>query len=88
MNTASGKRSKAMCARCGRKVPYTDLRQEWTGLWVCQIYDCYDPKQPQLEPRKNVVDPQALDHPYVDNDDDGTVAQQLEDVIDMTFGAT
>ena len=83
---ASGKNSKAMCPRCGHKVPYISLQQEWTGLWTC--VSCFDFKHEQLEPREYIHDPQSLHHPWADNDDDGTVAQQLEDVIDMTHGAT
>jgi hypothetical protein len=86
MPYATGKHSRAMCARCGHKVRYKTLKQEWTGLWVCQV--CFEPKHEQLEPREWIWDPQSLDHPYVDRDDDGTVDQQLSEVISMTHGDT
>jgi len=58
-----------MCSRCGHEVPYKRLREEWTGLWVCP--DCYDPKHEQLTPPTYVHDPQALEHPWPDNDNKG-----------------
>jgi len=69
MAFASGKHSKAMCPRCGYKVFYKELKQEWTGYRVCP--DCYDPKHPQLTPHRNLHDPQALKDPRPDSDVDG-----------------
>ncbi len=83
MPYASGLFSKAMCPRCGHKVRYQDLVREWTGYWVCE--ECFDPKHEQLEPRRNVWDPQSLEHPYTDNDEDGTVATQIEDSNKLPF---
>jgi len=64
---ARGTYSKAMCDRCGFKVPYLSLRPEWTGFRVCG--ECWEPKHPQLEPR-SAHDPQALKHPRPDRDVD------------------
>jgi len=64
---AKGTKSRAMCDRCGFEVPYLDLKLEWTGLRVCQKYDCWEPKHPQLEPR-SVVDAEILKDPRPDND--------------------
>lgn len=83
---ASGKFSKAMCPVCGHKVRYKTLRQRWDHLWVCP--SCFDPKHEQLEPREFISDPQSLEHPWSDRDNDGTVSQQLKDKIKMTFGDT
>ena len=58
MAYASGKRSLAICDRCGFRYPYPKLVKEWTGFRVCQ--ECYEPKHPQLGPFRKVVDPQAL----------------------------
>ena len=55
---ASGKYSLALCDRCGQRYQYLVLRKEWTGFKVCP--ECYEPKHPQLEPRRRVSDPQAL----------------------------
>ena len=54
---ATGQKSKAICDRCGDKIPYPQLKTEWNGLRVC--YDCWDPKHPQLTPR-SVADAQAI----------------------------
>ena len=61
MAYASGKRSLAICDRCGFRYSYPKLVKEWTGFRVCQ--ECYEPKHPQLIPPKNVSDPEALRHP-------------------------
>lgn len=34
------------CQRCGWTFPSEDIRQEWTGLYVCK--SCWEPKHPQL----------------------------------------
>ena len=60
MAYASGRKSQAICDRCGLKYPYPDLKEEWTGLRVCSY--CYEPKHPQLNPH-SASDPEALRHP-------------------------
>jgi hypothetical protein len=61
MAYASGKYSVAICDRCGFRYKYTKLRKEWTGFRVCS--ECYEPKHPQLNPPRHLVDPQALKNP-------------------------
>ena len=61
MAYASGKRSLAICDRCGFRYPYPKLVKEWTGFRVCS--ECYEPKHPQLDPPRHLVDPQALKNP-------------------------
>jgi hypothetical protein len=34
------------CQRCGFTFPSSDIRKEWTGLYVCG--SCWEPKHPQL----------------------------------------
>lgn len=34
-----------ICDRCGQKYKSPELRQEWTGLMVCQ--GCWEPRHPQ-----------------------------------------
>lgn len=60
MRYATGKRSKAICDRCGRKYPYKRLREEWNGLRTCPT--CFEPKHPQLEAPRHRPDPEALRH--------------------------
>lgn len=61
MAYASGRYSLAICDRCGFRYKYTKLRKEWTGFRVCS--ECYEPKHPQLDPPRHLVDPQALKNP-------------------------
>jgi hypothetical protein len=61
MAYAKGKYAIAICDRCGFRYPYLSLVKEWTGHKVCP--ECYEPKHPQLEPKRNVQDAQALFEP-------------------------
>ena len=40
--------SPYICERCGFEYPFSELKKEWTGLWVCR--KDYDPKPPKLSP--------------------------------------
>jgi len=64
MAFASGKYALAICDRCGFQYPYLDLKKEWTGFKTCP--ECYEPKHPQLEPKRNVGDRIALREPRPD----------------------
>lgn len=55
-----------ICDRCGFKYKNTDLKEEWTGLMVCD--HCWEPKHPQLfikvikdEPGAPWTRPEAVD---------------------------
>lgn len=67
---ATGKKSVALCDRCGQKYPYTDLREQIenrrpNGLRVCR--SCLDEDHPQLQlGRHKIQDPQALRFPRPD----------------------
>jgi hypothetical protein len=61
MRYAVGKKSLAICDRCGQQYPYLTLRKEWTGFKVCQ--ECFEVKHPQLEPDPPPFEPQALYEP-------------------------
>jgi NAD-dependent SIR2 family protein deacetylase len=58
---ASGKFAIALCDQCGQRFKLNDLRKEWTGFKVCS--ECYEPKHPQLEPKRTINEPQALLQP-------------------------
>lgn len=58
---AFGKKSIAICDRCGQRYPYMSLKLEWTGNKVC--VKCYEEKHPQLERKKVVPDAEALHQP-------------------------
>lgn len=61
---ASGKHAFGISDRSGFRYPLNRMRKEWNGLLVG--YDEWEPKHPQLEPRRKVVDPQALKDPRPD----------------------
>lgn len=64
---AAGKRSIAICDRCGMKCAYNSLKEQVvnqanTGLMVCP--SCLDPDHPQYQVgRVSKDDPQALKNP-------------------------
>ncbi len=61
---ATGKFAYGISDRSGQRYKLNEMKREWNGLLVGP--DEYDPKQPQLEPRRKVVDPQALQNPRPD----------------------
>jgi len=63
---ARGKHSKAISDRSGRKFPYREMVTEWTGARVHKSE--FEPKHPQLTPRRNINDPQTLADPRPDSD--------------------
>lgn len=63
---AKGKKAQAISDRSGFKVPYKDLKTTWDGLRVEPQE--FEPKHPQLDPPKNVVDATSLFKPRPDND--------------------
>lgn len=64
MKHAVGKRSLAICDRCGQEYKYLELRKEWNGLKTCP--ECFETKHPQLEPSPPPFEPQALFEPRPD----------------------
>jgi len=61
---SSGKFAYGISDRSGFRYRLNDMKKEWTGFLVGK--DEYEPKQPQLNPRRKVVDPQALFNPRPD----------------------
>lgn len=61
---AVGKYSLAICDRCGQRYPYKVLKKEWTGFKTCT--ECYEPKHPQLEPKRGINEPIAIYEPRPD----------------------
>lgn len=55
---ASGKHSYFISDRSGFRYDYRDMKIEWTGAAVGP--DEFEPKHPQLEPVRDVADPEAL----------------------------
>ena len=61
---ATGKDSYSISDRSGFRYPLHKMRKEWNGFLVG--YDEWEAKQPQLEPRRNITDAQALRDPRPD----------------------
>jgi hypothetical protein len=55
---ASGKYAYGISDRSGQRYKLNALRKEWTGMLVGP--DEFETKHPQLEPRRKVIDPEAL----------------------------
>ncbi len=58
---ASGKFAIALCDQCGQRFKLNSLIKDWKGFKVCR--ECYEPKHPQLEPKRTLTEPQALYQP-------------------------
>jgi hypothetical protein len=61
---AVGKKAYGISDRSGFRYRLDRMRKEWTGMLVG--YDEWEAKQPQLEPRRRVIDAQALKDPRPD----------------------
>ncbi len=55
---AAGKKAYFISDRSGFRYPYSDMKIEWTGAAVGP--DEFEPKHPQLTPRRHSADPQGL----------------------------
>ena len=58
---SSGKFSLGSCDQCSFVYPLNTLKKEWTGFRVCP--ECYEPKHPQLEPKRAMDEPIAVYEP-------------------------
>ena len=56
---AKGKHALAISDRSGLAFPWREMVTEWNGAFV--HYSEFERKQPQLEPRPFVADPQGLE---------------------------
>jgi hypothetical protein len=80
---ASGTYALALCDRCGQRFKLNALRKEWTGFKVCST--CYEPKHPQLEPKRSIREPIAVREPRPDRVEPVTV--YIGGPGDSTFAA-
>ena len=64
MAYTNGKVALGICDQCGFQFFLNQLKKEWTGFKVCQ--ECYEPKHPQLEPKRGINEPIALRDPRPD----------------------
>jgi hypothetical protein len=71
---ATGRRSNAICDRCGFRCKYADLRSEVeVGVWVCA--ECFDGAYNKVNHPQNMsnvvtTDDPSLDHPRPDTNAD------------------
>lgn len=68
---AKGKHALGISDRSGFRYPLHRMRKEWNGALVG--YDEWEAKHPQLEPRHNVVDAQAIKDARPDKSEELTV---------------
>lgn len=61
---AAGNNAWGISDRSGFRYKLNEMKREWTGMLVGP--DEFEPKHPQLEPRRKAVDPQALKNPRPD----------------------
>ena len=61
---AVGKNAYGISDRSGFRYKLNEMQREWNGLLVGK--DEWEEKQPQLEPRRSITDPQALRNPRPD----------------------
>ena len=81
---SSGKFAKAVCDRCGDKIPYKNLLEEWTGFKVC--IKCLDPKTKLEFPTYFPIDPESLRDPRPDTDvESGAGIARAENSIGGAF---
>ena len=83
---AKGKRSLAISDRSGFRVPYRNLKTEWNGLRVSP--DEYEPKHPQLDPPKNIIDATALFKSRPDNDPENVIINLAFDGFNTNTGTS
>ena len=63
-NLSGGRRAYMISDRSGQRFPYQEMVQEWNGSWVHTSE--YEAKQPQLDPKPAVADPQGLQYAHPD----------------------
>lgn len=59
---------KAICDRCGFLFKASQLFKEWTGLRVCKINDCWEPRHPQ-DFLRGIKDDQSVPWTRSESDD-------------------
>ena len=81
---ASGKDAWGRCDQSGLRCRLRDMRTQWDGLKVHPSW--YEEKHPQLEPRRDVSDPQALREPRPDATEPTAYITPLTDLSPDTAG--
>ena len=79
---AKGKHAFGISDRSGFRYPLHRMKKEWNGALVG--YDEWESKHPQLEPRRNVVDSQALKNARPDRIEPDAEVLLLKDAFTAT----
>ena len=66
MAFAAGKHTWGICDTCGQRYRLKQLKEQWDGYKACS--ECFDIKQPQLTPVKNIKVTTGLYKARPDND--------------------
>ena len=85
MAFASGKFAYGICDITGFRYKLKDMKRTWDGLLVGP--DQFDPKHPQLMPKPNTQDPQAIRNARPDVVDDNSAFLVYTNVGDGKLGA-
>jgi hypothetical protein len=64
MAFAAGKHTWGICDTCGQRYRLKQLKEQWDGYKACP--ECFDIKQPQLDPPPIGADPEAVLNPRPD----------------------
>ena len=85
-NLSRGKYAKAISDRSGQEFPYNEMVTEWNGSFV--HYSEFEPKHPQLEPRRFTADGQGLPKARPDRVEPAVAALLPGDPFKTTSGST
>ena len=69
---AAGKLTWGICDTCGQRYRLRQLKEQWDGFKACP--ECFDLKQPQLDPPPVGADPEAILNPRPDRTEPAAVS--------------
>ena len=72
MAFAAGKYTWGICDTCGQRYRLKQLQEQWDGYKACP--ECFDIKQPQLDPPPIGTDPEAVLNPRPDRTEPSAIA--------------
>ena len=82
---SKGKYAKAISDRSGMEFPYNEMVKEWNGSFV-HVSE-FEPKQPQLEPKRFTGDPQGLENARPARTEPATQSMLPGNPFDITSGS-
>ena len=85
MAFAAGKLTWAICDTCGQRYRLRQLKEQWDGFMACP--QCFDLKQPQLDPPPVGADPEAVRNPRPDRTEPTAVSMLTNNPFLSTQGS-